>query len=96
MSRRAPRPLSHALAELSGTLAPATVLARVQERWPAVAGPALATAAQPSAVREGVLTVRCEASVWAQELQLMAAELIPRLNDALGEEAITSLKCVTG
>ena len=51
---------------------------------------------QPTAEREGVLEVTCEAAVWAQELDLMAVELIPRLNDALGEQAISRLRCRTG
>jgi len=34
--------------------------------------------------------------VWAQELDLMAGELIPRLNAALGEQAVRELRCRTG
>jgi predicted nucleic acid-binding Zn ribbon protein len=43
-----------------------------------------------------VLTITCEASVWAQELTLMQGDLIPRLNAALGGEAIRELRCRTG
>jgi predicted nucleic acid-binding Zn ribbon protein len=68
VSRLAPRPLALALADLSQTLAPATTLARVQQAWEQVAGEAVAAAARPSAEHDGVLTVTCEASVWAQEL----------------------------
>lgn len=94
--RIAPRPLSTALDALTATLAPATTLARVQEIWEHAAGPAVAAAARPTAERNGVLTVTCAAAVWAQELDLMAAELLPRLNAALGEEAIRELRCRTG
>ena len=38
---------------------------------------AIAAAARPTAEREGVLTVTCEAAVWAQELELMAAATHP-------------------
>jgi predicted nucleic acid-binding Zn ribbon protein len=96
MSRLAPRPLSRALEQLTGALAPASTLARVQEVWTGVAGPALAAAARPTAERDGVLSVTCEASVWAQELDLMSAELIERLNAALGGERIRQLRCRTG
>ena len=96
MSRAAPRPLSVALQGLSTVLAPATTLARVQEVWERTTGPAIATAARPTSEREGVLTVSCEAAVWAQELDLMAGELIPRLNAALGGEPIRELRCRTG
>jgi predicted nucleic acid-binding Zn ribbon protein len=93
--RAAPRSLSAALEGLTATLAPATTLASVQEVWEQVAGPAIALAARPTAERDGVLTVSCEAAVWAQELDLMAGELIPRLNAALGSEAIRELRCRT-
>lgn len=96
MSRAAPRMLSVALENLTSTLAPATTLARVQEIWERAAGPAIAASARPTAERDGVLTVICAAAVWAQELDLMAVELIPRINDALGEQAIRELRCRTG
>ena len=94
--RLAPRPLTTALDALAATLAPATTLARVQAIWERAAGPAIAAAARPTAERDGVLTVLCDAAVWAQELDLMAGELIPRLNAALGDEAIRELRCRTG
>jgi predicted nucleic acid-binding Zn ribbon protein len=94
--RVAPRPLSSALHALSATLAPASTLARVQEVWERVAGPAVSLAARPTAERDGVLTVTCSAAVWAQELDLMAGELLPRLNAAIGVEAIRELRCRTG
>jgi predicted nucleic acid-binding Zn ribbon protein len=94
--RIAPRPLSTALQSLTATLAPATTLARVQELWEHTTGPAIAAAARPTAERSGVLTVTCEAAVWAQELDLMAGELVSRLNAALGEEVLRELRCRTG
>jgi predicted nucleic acid-binding Zn ribbon protein len=94
--RAAPRSLSAALQGLTSTLAPATTLARVQQVWERAAGPAIAVAARPTAEREGVLTVTCDAAVWAQELDLMAGELIARLNAALGGEPIRELRCRTG
>ncbi|MGO8905342.1 MAG: DciA family protein [Solirubrobacteraceae bacterium] len=96
MKRPAPRSLSVALEGMLGALVPATTLARVQEVWERAAGPAIAAAARPTAERDGALTVTCTAAVWAQELDLMAGELIPRLNAALGTEAITQLRCRTG
>jgi predicted nucleic acid-binding Zn ribbon protein len=95
MRRAAPRSLAVALDGLASTLAPATTLARVQESWEQVAGPAIAAAARPTAEHDGVLTIVCEASVWAQELDLMAADLVPALNSALGVEAIRELRCRT-
>jgi len=96
VSNAAPRPISTALQELTSSLAPTTTLARVQAVWERAAGPAIAAAARPTAERDGVLTVTCSAAVWAHELSLMAGGLLPRLNDALGREAITELRCRTG
>jgi predicted nucleic acid-binding Zn ribbon protein len=72
------------------------VLARVQKVWELVVGPAIAAAANPTAEHTGTLTVTCTAAVWAQELDLMSEDLIPRLNAALGEDAIRELRCRTG
>jgi predicted nucleic acid-binding Zn ribbon protein len=96
MRKAAPRSLSVALDAFTSALAPRTTLAKVQEIWEHTTGPAIASAARPCAERDGVLTVTCEASVWAQELELFAGELIPRLNAALGSESIRELRCRTG
>jgi predicted nucleic acid-binding Zn ribbon protein len=96
LGRQAPRPLSLALEGFAAAVAPASTLARVQACWEQTVGPAIAAAAAPVAERDGVLTVRCEAAVWSQELELMAAELLGRLNAALGEELLRRLRCRVG
>ncbi|MCW3034361.1 MAG: hypothetical protein QOK19_2588 [Solirubrobacteraceae bacterium] len=96
MSRRAPRTIAQALSRMTAGLAPATVLARVQEVWPAAAGPAIAAAARPVAEHDGVLTVTCDAAVWAAELDLLAGEIVPRINARLGGETVRELRCRTG
>jgi predicted nucleic acid-binding Zn ribbon protein len=40
------------------------------------------------------LTISCRSSTWAQELDLMAPELLARLSERLGEGRITALRCV--
>jgi predicted nucleic acid-binding Zn ribbon protein len=83
--RLAPRPLSRALAGAVRDARPAGLLAAVQSAWPAVAGAALAAAATPSSEHAGTVTVECESSVWAHELDLLAPDLIARLNERLEE-----------
>jgi predicted nucleic acid-binding Zn ribbon protein len=95
-SRHAPRPISLALEGLTAAVAPASTLARVQACWASAVGAAVAAAASPAAERDGVLTVCCEAAVWSAELELMSAELLPRLNAALGEELLHKLRCRVG
>jgi predicted nucleic acid-binding Zn ribbon protein len=92
--RRAPRPLDGALGQLRDELAPQTLLADVQQAWPAAVGPAIAAEARPTAERAGVVTVSCSASVWAQELDLMAPTILERVNHALGAQRVIRLRCV--
>ena len=92
--RRAPRSMERALTALVDDVAPQTLLADVQRAWPGVVGPAIAGQAEPTAARAGVVTVACAASVWAQELDLMAPQIIQRLNEALPAGGVTRLRCV--
>jgi predicted nucleic acid-binding Zn ribbon protein len=96
MRRLAPRPLSIALDGVIGDVAPATLLARVQAAWGSVAGPHLAAAAQPVAERDGVVTVACESGVWAQELELLAPDLLAGLEASLEGRFVTKLRFVVG
>jgi predicted nucleic acid-binding Zn ribbon protein len=81
--RLAPRPLSAALAAALPDATPAGLLPRVQAAWREVAGAAVAAEAEPVAESAGVVTVACRAAVWAQELELLAGDLLGRLNAAL-------------
>ena len=92
--RRSPRSLETALTELADDLAPQTLLGDVQRVWSATVGPSIAAQAQPTAERGGVVTVACSASVWAQELDLMAPQIIDRLNSALPAGEVLRLRCV--
>jgi predicted nucleic acid-binding Zn ribbon protein len=92
--RRSPRPLSVALDGARDRWAPETVLAEVQRIWPEAVGSAIAVEARPVSERGGVLTVSCSASVWAQELDLMATAILERLNPELRSGRINRLRCV--
>jgi predicted nucleic acid-binding Zn ribbon protein len=85
--RRAPRPLSAALERLGHSAAPQTVLARVQAAWSEAVGPAIAAEAQPIAERAGTVTIACRSAAWASELELLAPDLLEKLNAALGDGA---------
>jgi predicted nucleic acid-binding Zn ribbon protein len=92
--RRSPRSLGLALTSLADDLAPQTLLADVQRAWPGAVGETIAAQAQPTAERGGVVTVSCAASVWAQELDLMAPQIIERLNEALDTRGVSRLRCI--
>ena len=93
MRRPAPRPFSLALGDLRDRLAPATPLAAVQRAWPAAAGPAIAREAEPVSERDGVVTIACRSAVWAQKLDLLSADLVERLNEALERPLVRGLRC---
>ena len=95
--RVSPRRLGLAVEGLAERLTPATALARVQAAWPrVVVALPVAAESEPSALRDGVLTLRCSASVYAQELHLVCEELIAALSGALGEELVRELRVRCG
>lgn len=98
MSRfnRAPHPMTETLRSLTRELSPETVLAEVQRAWREAVGAEIAERARPAAERAGVLTVACESSVWAQELDLMGDVILERLNGHLRRGRIARLRCVAG
>ncbi len=91
--RRSPRALAATLEPLRGAWAPDTLLAEVQRIWQDVVGPAIAAEASPRAERGGVLSVRCSAAAWAQELDLMGPLIVARLNERLRRGQVTRLRC---
>lgn len=92
--RRSPRPLALALDHMREELAPDTLLAEVQRAWPHAVGETIAAEATPTSERGGVVTVSCTASVWAQELDLMAPVLLERLNRWLRRGQVSRMRCV--
>lgn len=88
MSRRRgeqgpPRSLAAALEAVRSEVAPQTLLAAVQETWPAAVGSLVAAQGDPVAERGGVVTVACRSATWAQELDLMSPVLIEKLREGL-------------
>lgn len=60
-------------------------------RWPSLVGPVVAEHCQPEGFAGGVLTLRADATAWASQLRLMAPQLLAKLNQAVGQGAITRL-----
>jgi predicted nucleic acid-binding Zn ribbon protein len=91
MRRRGPRPIASVLEGMVREAAPATLLARVQAAWGEAVGPAIAVEAQPVAERDGTLTVACRSATWASEIELLAPDLLEKLNSAVGGDAGSKL-----
>lgn len=80
-------PLSDALADFTESIQPATALAAAQKAWPAVVGDAIAKWSTPISETNGVMTVRCDDSVIAHELTMMADQLLAKLREIEPEKA---------
>lgn len=65
-----------------------TVLAR----WASLVGPVNAEHAWPESYADGVLVVRAESTVWATSLRAVAAQLVARLNAAIGDGTVTRIQ----
>jgi predicted nucleic acid-binding Zn ribbon protein len=96
MSRREPIRLADALARVVGDAQPNTPLAAVQAVWAEAVGPAIAGWATPAQERNGVVTVHCDDSVTAHQLNSMQLEIIEKLR-AVGVAApITEIRFRVG
>ena len=92
--RPAPRPIGGAMEQLLAKAQPASGLGAVQRVWQEAVGEAIAREAQPTAERDGVLTVSCKSAAWASDLDLLAPELLEQLNGHLGAGRIVRLRCI--
>ena len=81
--RRAPRRLGSALRPARARARPKTLLAAVQESWAGIAGKAIAAESEPVAERDGVITVACRSATWAQELEFLSGQILPRIRENL-------------
>jgi hypothetical protein len=63
------------------------------EAWPGIVGPILADATTPQRLVQGTLTIGCSGPM-AMELQHLSTELIGRINQYLGSQAVRSLRFV--
>ena len=87
MGRRTPRPIGAALQTVLSGAEPATLLAAVQSAWPGAVGEAVAREASPVSERDGVVTVACRSSTWAQELDLLGAQIVAQVRGNLPDWA---------
>lgn len=66
------------------------------KRWTEVVGPEIASHAQPTSLRAGVLRIRADSPVWAHEMGYLADEIRRKANAALGRAAVTEVRVWTG
>ncbi|NKY85465.1 DUF721 family protein [Nocardia veterana] len=61
-------------------------------RWAAVVGDDIAAHADPVSLTDGVLSIQAESTAWATQLRLLQAQLLAKINAAVGQGVVTSLK----
>ncbi len=69
---------------------------RVGEIWEQAVGPQVADHCRPVALRGGLLEVRVDSSVWCQQLQLQAPQILASLREVLEGEAPNELRFSVG
>lgn len=57
-------------------------------RWSSVVGPEVAAHVTPESYADGRLVVRTDSTAWATEMKLLAANLVHRLNQDLGDGTV--------
>jgi predicted nucleic acid-binding Zn ribbon protein len=63
-------------------------------QWQTVVGEQIAEHANPSSLREGVLTVMAESTAWATQLRMVQAQILAKIAASVGDGVVTSLKIV--
>ncbi|MGO4957821.1 DUF721 domain-containing protein [Luteococcus sp. Sow4_B9] len=66
-------------------------LRHLLDRWDGLVGPTNAAHSTPESYKDTVLTVRCDATVWATQLRMLAPSLVAELNRQLGQGTVTRI-----
>ncbi|HJV09463.1 MAG TPA: DUF721 domain-containing protein [Acidimicrobiales bacterium] len=74
---------------LGGAGGPALV--DLLQRWPEVVGPSLAAHCRPLTLRETTLTIAADEAAWGAQLRWLEADLIRRLDQAVGAGTVTRI-----
>lgn len=81
-----PKPIGAALNRVLSGIAPKTALAEIQAVWAEAVGPQIDAVTEVVSEHEGTVVIECEGSVWAQELEMMAPQLIKKLTPLISAE----------
>ncbi|GAA1023575.1 UPF0232 protein [Acrocarpospora pleiomorpha] len=61
-------------------------------RWREIVGPELASHTRPETFEDGELLVSADSTAWATQVRLLAASLVRRLNEELGDGTVHRVK----
>lgn len=65
-------------------------------RWTEIVGDTVATNAEPTSLKKGILRVRATSPGWAQELTYLTSEIRTRANAIAGSEVVREVRIWTG
>ena len=99
--RKGPRHPQHIGAILPGVLKtcrrhPDAQLVRVWDLWADIVGEMIAENARPAAFKGKLIIVHVESPTWIHHLQYMKAEIIERINRALGKPLVAEIRFKVG
>ncbi|MEQ6900894.1 DciA family protein [Nocardioides sp. YIM 152588] len=63
-------------------------------RWAEIVGPEIGAHSTPETLVDGVLKVRTDSTAWATQLTLLAATVVRRLNEELGDGTVTVVEVI--
>jgi predicted nucleic acid-binding Zn ribbon protein len=90
-----PRPLREILNPAVERLA-TSERARAFVAWTRAAGAPVAGAARPTAFFNGMLTIECSSSVWANELTYLGMQILARMEEVAPGQPVKRLRFVVG
>ncbi len=64
--------------------------------WPEIVGPEIAAHSWAEALQDGVLRVRVESSVWAQELAMLERRIIAEFESRMGQGSVREIRFHSG
>lgn len=92
--RRAPRSINTSIEKLVQQVRPNSALTNVQAVWEEIVGPQIHSVTKLIRVRNGELLVQCESSLWANEISLLSAQIILKINRFIPtNESIQKIRC---
>lgn len=65
-------------------------------RWPDIVGASIASNAEPTSLRAGVLRIRATSPTWATELTYLADDIAHRANEVAGSQIVREVRVWTG
>ena len=93
---REPAGLGDVLGTLTSTMGWDSPMARAEllADWPGIVGAETAAHAEPVGIEEGVLTVRCDSTAWAQQLRTMTAAVAVRIAEKHSAAGIETVRFI--